>query len=342
MTETSREKVIDYAPKQAPEKTPGGTGFGVFMLLLLTWAAMAGGFLYLQKRPMPQPVVQPGKDFSQDIITLREDDAAAMQDLQDLRAEIKQLQDRPREDTASPRIEALEGRIAELQQQVAQEKAAAQGSHAMPLMLAALNLRSRLANAEPYEADLAALKNLVESDAGLAMHLQTIEGLLGQGVPSTAALLEQLKGLERDLVAAAQDPARGWRERLKQAFARLVTVRKPGAEPQAGPDTALWLAQQALAQGKLPDALSELHTLPEPAQALLREWFAKVERVMAIETAFADLYARLGTMDNAMVEAEPSPMPVPLPPLPETPVSEPVIPEPTVPDPLAVAPPDGE
>jgi hypothetical protein len=154
------------------------------------------------------------------------------------------------------------------------------------LAVAAAALRGTVERGDPYATELAIVKPLASDAAVIA----ALEPFAASGVPSQAALGQELAAIIRPMLAAATEAPRvgGFLEKLQANAEKLVRIRP--IEEARGDDRVAVLTriEQRAAQGNIAGALSELAKLPAEvrAQASLQAWTAKAEaRSKAVEAS---------------------------------------------------------
>ncbi len=154
-------------------------------------------------------------------------------------------------------------------------QAAAGSDRASRLAVAASALRGAAERGDPFAGELAIVKPLV-SDANAIAQL---EPFAASGVPSNAALGQELAALVRPMLRANDETAAagsGFLDRLQANAEKLVRVRPVGEEAQGGDRSAiLSRVEQRAAQGNVAGARAELDKLPTDARAPLQAWIAK-------------------------------------------------------------------
>ena len=184
---------------------------------------------------------------------------------------------------------AIETQRAEVEQ-MTQDAMAAQQSASDQAMLAksrtALSdINTALRDGAPYAEALQVLQtNGVNVPDGLAASAD-------EGAPTQAALVADFPPAARDALSAArraEATTEDTASRVTTFFANQLGARS--VEPREGddPDAVLSRAEAALRSADLGTVLSELATLPEPAQAELADWTARAEaRKAALDGADA-------------------------------------------------------
>lgn len=143
------------------------------------------------------------------------------------------------------------------------------------LTVAAEALRAAVERGASYGAELAAVKSLGVDDKALA----PLASFAADGLPSTAALAQELAALAPELLRAAGATARdgsfiGRLEANAQKLVRITPADAPGGdEPSA---VAARIAVDA-ARADTAAALGEIGKLPAAARALAEPWVKQVE-----------------------------------------------------------------
>jgi hypothetical protein len=147
--------------------------------------------------------------------------------------------------------------------------------------VAALN--AALDRAIPFATELAAVKTFVPDPK----QLTALEAFAGSGIPTAAALAQELSQLIPSLRRAAGLPAPegGFLEKLQANAEKLVRIRSLSGP--AGDDPAAIVSRIEIDASKvdLSAALGELAKLPPAMRAPADAWMAKAERrAAALET----------------------------------------------------------
>jgi len=193
------------------------------------------------------------------------------------------------------RIDKLTAALAELQ--ITARAAAIGSDRAVRLAVAAAALRATVERGDSFSSELAIVKPLA-SNAGV---LAPLEPFAATGVPSNAALAQELTVIIQPMLRAAGAPPRdgNFLDRLQANAEKIVRIRP--IDDARGDDRSAILAriEQRAAQGNIPGALAELAKLPPDARAAAQGWIAKAEaRNSAIEVSrrfAADAMAALKT-----------------------------------------------
>jgi hypothetical protein len=171
------------------------------------------------------------------------------------------------------RISALE-RAAQTMETELGKRATVGSDRAVRLALASAALRIAVERNEPFVAELAAVRTLTADHA-----LTALEAFAATGVPTTAALAQELRALVPALRERleARPPEEGFLERLKANASRLIRIR-PLEDPGGDEPAALLTRIESKAMKADPEgALADLAKLPEPARAMAKPWIEKVQ-----------------------------------------------------------------
>jgi hypothetical protein len=218
------------------------------------------------RAPVTDPVVLGRLNAAESATKSLSDNAAAMT----RRAEAQ--------DTAlreiNGRIDKLTATLSDVQ--TTARSAAAGSDRASRLAVAASALRNAVERGDPFTAELAIVKPLAPDPNAVAL----LEPFAASGVPSNAALGQELVTIVRPLLRAAGEPARdgGFLDRLQANAEKLVRIRPVGEETRGDDRPAiLTRAEQRAAQGNISGALTELAKLPADAREPVQRWIAKAE-----------------------------------------------------------------
>ncbi len=188
-------------------------------------------------------------------------------------------------------LDALAARLTSLEQQLkaAEQrlgKVAAGADRTVRLALVAMELRTAVERGIPFTAALQAAKQLAENPSALA----ALEASAATGVPSPAALAQNLSKLAPAMLEAASAPRReaGVMERLQASAERLVRIRPVEEASGDEPSTMVARAELKATRGDIAGALADLERLPEPVRAPAAGWIAAAKaRLAAIDAAKA-------------------------------------------------------
>lgn len=201
---------------------------------------------------------------------------------------------------SSSDMDALQKRIAALEQatKVARDDIAKTGASdaAARLALSAAALRDAVVSGAPFAPSLAQTKSL-GADANL---LAALEPFAATGLPSPAALTQELRALLPGMIKKPETTASGgFLEKLQANAGNLVRVRPVGAP--SGDDSAAVLArvESAAAVADIAAALAELGKLPEATRSTAQAWIAKANArqsaLSAARTLVAETARSLGS-----------------------------------------------
>ena len=174
-------------------------------------------------------------------------------------------------------IAKLTALVAEVQNTAKQ--AAAGSDRASRFAIAASALRGAVERGEPFAGELAVVKPLAADANAIAV----LEPFAAAGVPSNAALGQELAALVRPLLKAsdAAPPAAssgGFLGKLQANAEKLVRVRPVNDEPR-GDDASAVLSriEQRASRGDIFGARAELAKLASEARAPLQSWIGKAD-----------------------------------------------------------------
>ncbi|MCX7558210.1 hypothetical protein OS190_01430 [Sulfitobacter sp. F26204] len=221
-----------------------------------------------------------------------------------LEARLSELENRPvlSGEGTGPTSE-YEAGLAALKTSVEEQKA-----EISRLLENALSVEEATANAAQAAAAQAALTTITTALATGAGFAPAIETLNANGISDVpAALTENAEGVTTLLSLQTSFP--------DAARAALSAARATGAEDDGGgvaaflkrqlgarsvapregsdPDAVLSRAEATVRRGNIEDALTELETLPVPAQDAMADWLVAARARTAAETAVQDLSQRL-------------------------------------------------
>ncbi|QYK41974.1 MAG: hypothetical protein KF887_02195 [Paracoccaceae bacterium] len=232
---------------------------------------------------LPPPTGEPGDPAAM---------AALQRDLATLRAELASVAERQAQasaDTAAA-AEAVQAALREAEAEAAQLKAAAEETARAALSRAALGrvlaaIESGAAFAQPLD-DL----------AGNGVEVPDALRAAATGVPTLATLQEDFADPARAALESAlrADPGEGAVDRLATFLRSATGARSLTPRDGTDPDAILSRAEGHLREGRLSETLAELATLPEVAQPALAGWVARAQTRLNVQTAAAELAARVG------------------------------------------------
>jgi hypothetical protein len=226
------------------------------------------------RAPVTDPVVLGRLSATENAVKSLADNAAALSRRADaVDGTLRNLQSR---------LDKMSANLSELQTNA---RAAAAGSdRSARLAVAAAALRDAVERGEPFAAELAVVKPLA-SDAN---PLAPLEPFAASGVPSNAALGQELAAIIRPMQRAADAPQRDGSilDRLQANAEKLVRIRPVDEARGDDPGAILARIEQRATHANISGALAELAKLPPAARAPAQAWIAKAEaRNVAIEAS---------------------------------------------------------
>ncbi|SDF19215.1 hypothetical protein [Sulfitobacter delicatus] len=190
-----------------------------------------------------------------------------------------------RESVAAQRAE-IEGLLENAQ---SVEEATAEAAEAARAQTAMTRINTALTAGRPYEAPLSELR-----DAGVEDIPEALNETALAGVVTLANLQARYPDAARAALAEARaavpdEGEGGFGSFLKRQLGARSVAPREGSDP----DAVLSRAEAAVRDGRLTDALAEIDTLPEAAQAAMADWLADARARQAAENAADDLSQRL-------------------------------------------------
>ena len=149
---------------------------------------------------------------------------------------------------------------------------------------AALALRTAAERGEPYAAELAVVKQLVDDPA----RLTPLEPFAASGLPSTDALARELASTVQTQAPPASTNGQntGMFDRLQASASRLVRVRPADEAARDNSGDPAATAKAAAMRGDISGARAELAKLPDVALTHVEPWIKRAEaRANALELA---------------------------------------------------------
>ncbi|PYE84621.1 COG4223 family protein [Pseudoroseicyclus aestuarii] len=215
--------------------------------------------------------------WQDEVDALRQDFQSRAESLEtDLRSQLDDLQ--AQADAAEERLQETR----ETAQQVTQDAEAAAARSAARAALE--QLRADLDTGSAYAQPLNTISEAeVAIPEGLSDHAE-------DGVPMIAALREDFEPAAREALSAARlagEAGEDGGSRVGSFLRSQLQVRSTGPRTGDDADAVLSRAQDALRQGRLQDALSEVEGLPQAARDEMSGWI-EAARIRAGATAAAD------------------------------------------------------
>ncbi|MEL6914430.1 MAG: hypothetical protein AAFP13_07995 [Pseudomonadota bacterium] len=213
-----------------------------------------------------------------------------------LESRIAALEDRPIVDLSTlDNSEAVEAELSALRAEIAAVSAEAQRqieaarSEASILEQNAAEAADAAARRAALSRVLAALDSGVPYEATLTEFAEISGGEIPaaltaaavDGVPTLSALQEEFPPLARQALAAMRAENAGGENTMGNFFRNQFGVRSLSPQDGDTPDAVLSRIEGALTEGRLGDALAEIDTLPESGAAVLAFWVARAESRLA-------------------------------------------------------------
>lgn len=199
---------------------------------------------------------------------------------------------RAQADALDRQVAALQARLQqmELRERVPDPAAARAGA-----VIAATQLRERMARTGPFAAELDAFRAALGAleDPALSNALRQIEPLAQQGVSSLDALRRRFDRDAAAALATADGEAQTWTDAVLRNLRGLVRVRRTGEQQ---PDTdagRIAHAEQLLVLGDVAGAVAAVQSLGPPARAALSGWLSDAEARIAADAAGDVVAARV-------------------------------------------------
>lgn len=220
--------------------------------------------------------------YDSEIAQLREDLDAEQSELrQSIEAERSRLR------------ETIESQRAEIQTLLENarsvEEATADAARDAAVQAALTRISTAVANGNPFAAAVQELEAAGVSDIPEALR-QSAEN----GVATLANLQDRFPDAARSALSAARVAGGDTSETGVAGFLRRqLGARSVAPRDGTDPDAVLSRAEAAVRDGRLTDALAEIETLPEPAQAAMQEWLQDARARQSAEAATEELAQRL-------------------------------------------------
>ena len=255
------------------------------------------GAIATQQKPVSPPLPDPAlasrlaaaeaatKSLSDSLAALahRVDDAAAA-----AQNALTQAKSAAQTEVARSDLDALAARIAPLESTVKtladdiKHETATADDRAARLTVAAEALRATVERGAPYPAELAAVKSLGADQSATA----PLEPFAAAGVPSAAALAQELESLTPALQQAAEPASsnNSFLGRLENNARRLVQITPVDAPPGDDPASVVTRISVDAGHADIAAALADIAKLPDAAKPLAAAW---VEKAQARNAAIA-------------------------------------------------------
>ncbi len=191
-------------------------------------------------------------------------------------------------DALTSRIAALENTVKSLSDNITRQNTSADDGAAR-LMIAAEALRAAVERGTPYQAELAAVKNLGADQNATA----PLEPFAATGAPTVAALARELALLAPALIKAAE-PApsdNSFLGRLEVNAQRLVRSTPLDAPTGDDPRSVAMRISFDASHGDIDAALADIAKVPDAAKGIAAPWVQKAQARTAAITASRQLVA---------------------------------------------------
>lgn len=302
--------IIDYTPV-------GERGKPQWLTLLafafvLTWGLMVGGAIYVNQQLENREsysLSQQDNPTLKTLDTLKQNEQKLSQTIQEnrlLAARVKELESLisalpdtlPSDESHRETFADFSKRLEKLEQQTSAENLPQLDSALSPLILALLNLRERIDNNMPHEAELTLVQKLGSGDSILRRDLETLKTLLTQEVAGPNVLYYDFQNLVEQY--REQPPERDSSGFWGQ-FSSAVKIRKiiPEKEDKS-PEATMQRIERYLKYSQIDEALLEFKQLPEAQRNALNSWKEKAERWIKTETLFAQMYERVTRLSSKL------------------------------------------
>ena len=190
-------------------------------------------------------------------------------------------------------VESLRAQVGSLEQQVKTDEArlgkvADATDRSVRFALVAMELRIAVDRGIPFTAELNAAKQLAADPSVLA----PLESLASTGVPTPAALAQDLSKLGSAMMKAARPrPEGGVIERLQASAERLVRIRPVDEASGDEPSALIGRAELKATRGDIAGALADVERLPESVRAPAASWIEAAKKRLAAIAAAKSLAA---------------------------------------------------
>jgi hypothetical protein len=157
--------------------------------------------------------------------------------------------------------------------------------------LARANLARATESGTPFRAELDALRTVAPDDAALGL----LQSAADSGVPTRPFLTARFADAARAALDAERNGQTGsnFAARLWASMRRLVTVRRVGDVDGTTTEDRIARAQAACDRGDLAGAVLEVRDLGGAAAGPLESWFKDAETRLVVDSAMADMTARI-------------------------------------------------
>ena len=169
------------------------------------------------------------------------------------------------------------------------EEATADAARAAAVQAALAKVTAAVSSGASYQT---AVEELTES--GVEDVPEALERNAADGVPALLELQTDFPGAARDALSATRAAGNdGGGDGFGGFLRRQLGARSVAPREGTDPDAVLSRAEDAVRQGRVGDALTEIETLPPEAQAAMEDWIARARARAEAEAAVQALYQRL-------------------------------------------------
>lgn len=247
---------------------------------------------------------------------LEAQDAAQGQGFETFEAEIAQLRAKlgalaeakldPEEGEPSPRLAALDQRIAELETALPRLASAvdrgAVSAKSAAATIALANLREAMDSGRTYAPELAAFNALAPQPGDLGV----LPARADAGIPTVPALADDLRAQEGAGSASGTADA-SFIDSVIASAKSAVRIRRLEADATGGePDAVLTRAEAKMESGDLAGAVKDIETLPPASRDTLSPWLENARARLAADETLARLQATLlSSLSGEAGEAKP-------------------------------------
>ena len=193
-------------------------------------------------------------------------------------------------DLFSAAIATVEERLVALESEADPERL-----RRLAFALSVAELRKAVRGADPYGADLEAVRKLSPDTAGhvapaVAAALDALALRAVSGVPAMAGLRQRFAALAPEIVRhAGRKEEAGWFDQTLERLSSVVTVRRTGEVTGDTVDARVARAEQRLDAGQLAPAVAEVAALSGAPARIAAPWLKDAEARLAAAHALDDL-----------------------------------------------------
>ncbi|HAX91056.1 MAG TPA: hypothetical protein DCY07_02460 [Rhodospirillaceae bacterium] len=277
-----------------------------------------------QEGALPADVVAKLQNLEQRLKTIEEKEQAAAsapataqdqagtppqsaEDIKKLQAELASV---------STALAALQTKLDQSAQTTSTDLANAQAG--MASIIAFIQLQKAALSGDAFEVERQTLRKTIGQDEKIVDLLVRMEPLALRGVVTPPVLLKEWRQLSTAARAALRKAsAQTWRDRIVVALEGLVSIKSLSSS--AGEPLSFTAIDLDLEQNKLATAMEKISAMPPSVQEIIKDWRAKLQSRVDLDSQLSALAARLiergGAAETpAPVPVEPTPAPLQTPP----------------------------